>query len=108
MCDQAPGQRGEWESGSHLLLRIMALASRVAALENGAGWGEGEGTRMARPLRIEYESACYHVMNRGNGRRVFHGDDDYGLFLEKLARPVETFRLSLRAFTSTSGLFCPR
>ena len=23
---------------------------------------------MARRLRIEYEGACYHVMNRGNGR----------------------------------------
>ncbi len=54
---------------------------------------------MARPLRIEYEGAWCHVMNRGNGRqRVFHGDEDYGLFLEKLARPVETFRVSLRAF----------
>jgi len=54
---------------------------------------------MARPLRIEYEGACYHVMNRGNGRqRVFHGDDDYGLFLDKLARSVETFRVSVRAW----------
>ena len=52
---------------------------------------------MARPLRIEYEGTWYHVMNRGNGRRVFHRDDS-GLFLAKLARPVETFRVSLRAF----------
>ena len=52
---------------------------------------------MARPLRIQYEGACYHVMNRGNGRRAFHGDDDSGLFLEKLARPVRTVRVSLRA-----------
>ena len=53
---------------------------------------------MARPLGIEYEGACYHLMNWGNGRRVFHGHDGYGLFLEKLVRPVETFRVSLRAF----------
>ncbi len=54
---------------------------------------------MARPLRIEYEGACYHVTDRGNGRqRVFHGDEDYGLFLEKLARSVETLRVSVRAF----------
>ena len=54
---------------------------------------------MARPLRIEYEGACYHVMNRGNARRrVFHGDDDYALFLEKLGRSAETFHVSLRAF----------
>jgi hypothetical protein len=25
---------------------------------------------MARPLRIEYAGAHYHVMNRGNGRQV--------------------------------------
>ena len=37
-------------------------------------------------------------MNRGNGWRVFHGEDDYGLFLEELARPVEAFRVSPRAF----------
>ena len=42
----------------------------------------------ARPLRIEYEGAGYHVMDGGNGRRVFDGDEDYGLFLDKLARPV--------------------
>ena len=37
---------------------------------------------MARPLRIEYEGACGHAMNRGKGRqRVFHGGYEYGLFL---------------------------
>ena len=63
---------------------------------------------MARPLRIEYEGACYDVMDRGKARRVFDGDDAYGRLLDKLARPVETFRLSLRALTSTSGLLCSR
>ena len=43
---------------------------------------------MARPLRIEYEGACYHVTKRGNGRRVFDGDDAYGRFLDNVARPV--------------------
>lgn len=37
-------------------------------------------------------------MIRGNARRVFHGDEDYGPFLEELARSVETFRVSLRTF----------
>lgn len=60
---------------------------------------------MARPLRIEYEGACHHVMNRGNARRrVFHGDDDYALFLDKLGRAVETFRVSLRAVASWVSL----
>ena len=40
---------------------------------------------MARPLRIEYPGAVYHVINRGNDRRrVFHGVKYYELFLEKL------------------------
>ena len=42
---------------------------------------------MARPLRIEYEGTCYHVMNRGNrGHEVYGTGDGYGLFVEKLAR----------------------
>ena len=40
---------------------------------------------MARPLRIEYAGAYYHVMNRGNQRQVvFTGPRDYELFLERL------------------------
>src|ERR1700728_4696784 len=30
---------------------------------------------MARPLRIEYEGAIYHVMNRGNRREMIVGDE---------------------------------
>ena len=40
---------------------------------------------MSRPLRIEYSKTCYHVINRGNNRRVvFAGPEDYALFLKKL------------------------
>ena len=40
---------------------------------------------MARPLRIQYPNAFYHVMNRGLGRqRIFLNDDDYSVFLETL------------------------
>lgn len=47
---------------------------------------------MARPLRIEYEGACYHVMNRGNQRRqVFYNDGDYQLFLDRLGEFTEKF-----------------
>jgi putative transposase len=42
---------------------------------------------MARPLRIEYAGAYYHVMNRGNRRQVvFPEPRDYELFLERLGR----------------------
>jgi putative transposase len=41
---------------------------------------------MARPLRIQYEEAVYHVMNRGTGRRpTFIGEVDHGAFLDMLA-----------------------
>lgn len=40
---------------------------------------------MARPLRIEYPRAFYHVMNRGNRKQtVFELEEDVDLFLEKL------------------------
>ncbi len=33
---------------------------------------------MARPLRIEFKGALYHILSRGNERRdIFFGDDDY-------------------------------
>ena len=42
---------------------------------------------MARPLRIEYAGAYYHVMNRGNRRQmVFAEPKDYELFLERLGQ----------------------
>ena len=40
---------------------------------------------MARPIRIQYPGAVYHVMARGNqGKRVFDDDRDRGRFLETL------------------------
>jgi REP element-mobilizing transposase RayT len=36
---------------------------------------------MARPLRIEYEGAFYHVTSRGNERKeIFRGLEDYERF----------------------------
>ena len=33
---------------------------------------------MARPLRIEFKGALYHILSRGNDRRdIFFKDDDY-------------------------------
>ncbi len=40
---------------------------------------------MARPIRIEYKGAMYHVMCRGNnGRDIFFGDDGCKKFLDTL------------------------
>ena len=40
---------------------------------------------MARPLRIEYAGAWYHVMNRGLCRReIFHAEEYAQIFYELL------------------------
>ena len=45
---------------------------------------------MARPLRLCYEDARYHVISRGNGDAAIYSDDlDRELFLAALARTVE-------------------
>ena len=47
---------------------------------------------MARPLRVEYPGAYYHVINRGNGgENIFKNDRDKEKFLEYLAISVERF-----------------
>jgi len=54
---------------------------------------------MARPLRIEYADAHYHVMSRGNERREIVRDDaDREKRLDCLRRPVETHDWRLHAF----------
>ena len=47
---------------------------------------------MARPLRIEYPGAIYHVTSRGNARQnIFLDDDDKVLFLARLERATERY-----------------
>jgi putative transposase len=47
---------------------------------------------MARPLRIEFPGAIYHITSRGNARRkVFLDDEDKRCFLSTLAWVVERF-----------------
>jgi REP element-mobilizing transposase RayT len=54
---------------------------------------------MARPWRIQYPGAIYHVISRGNNRqKVFLGDEDKRLFLDTLATAVSRFDLHLFAF----------
>lgn len=54
---------------------------------------------MARPLRLEYPGATYHVMNRGNaGLKTFSKEIDYLTFIDKLGSLSEDFRVDIRAF----------
>ena len=50
---------------------------------------------MARPLRIQYPGAYYHVMNRGNRREdIFVTDQDRQVFLVALADSCETYHIN--------------
>lgn len=54
---------------------------------------------MARPLRIEFPGALYHVTSRGNARqRIFLDDRDNGRFLDLLGKTVERFHWVCHAF----------
>ena len=54
---------------------------------------------MARPLRIEYEGAHYHVTTRGNERKaIFRDDIDRRKFLEILSRADEQFDIRVHAY----------
>jgi REP element-mobilizing transposase RayT len=54
---------------------------------------------MARPLRIEYEGAYYHVLSRGNKQQaIFTGDDDRQTFLKTIARMSERFEVTIIAY----------
>jgi putative transposase len=54
---------------------------------------------VARPLRIEYEGAVYHVTGRGNEqRKIFFSRRDYEKFKEYLADAVEKYSLILHGY----------
>jgi len=52
---------------------------------------------MARQVRLEYEGAIYHVMNRGDRRKpIFKDDRDREIFLETLVIWGKRVRTSRR------------
>jgi REP element-mobilizing transposase RayT len=54
---------------------------------------------MARPLRIEYPDAVYHVTSRGNARSdIFHSDQDMEEFLFILDTVVRKFNWLCHAY----------
>jgi len=54
---------------------------------------------MARPLRIEYPGAFYHVTSRGNARqRIFKDDQDRLLFLDILKQVVDRYQWQCHAY----------
>jgi REP element-mobilizing transposase RayT len=54
---------------------------------------------MARPWRIQYEDAYYHVLSRGNeGRDIFYDEQDRKIFLETLGEAGDRFGAAIYAF----------
>jgi REP element-mobilizing transposase RayT len=54
---------------------------------------------MARPLRIEYPGACYHITSRGNAKQaIFRDDVDRGILLHILGAAVKRFAWELHAY----------
>ena len=59
---------------------------------------------MARPLRIEYPNAYYHVINRGNaGENIFLNERDKEKFLEYLSIAAERFSLIIHTYCLMSN-----
>jgi len=54
---------------------------------------------MARPLRIEFPGAVYHVTSRGNAKQaIFIDDEDRGVFFDVLSMVVERFNWFCHAY----------
>ena len=54
---------------------------------------------MARPLRLEFDGAVYHITSRGDDREsIFFDDDDRGRFLEILTNVVDRHGWLCHAF----------
>ncbi len=59
---------------------------------------------MARPLRIEYEGAVYHVTARGNERnRIFFSETDYARFLRYLTEAKKKYNIKLHCYVLMSN-----
>ncbi len=61
---------------------------------------------MARPLRIQYPGAVYHVTHRGNGRKpIFIDDADRYQFLEILFRAQNIYTIILHGYVLMDNHF---
>ncbi len=59
---------------------------------------------MARPLRLEFPGAVWHVTNRGVEQRSIYGDDrDRIHFLQLVEKVIDDFRWQLRAYVLMSN-----
>jgi len=61
---------------------------------------------MARPLRIEFEDAIYHLCARGNARQpVFRDEPDCARFLKLLSESAQRFEAAILCFVLMGNHF---
>ena len=61
---------------------------------------------MARPLRLEFEDAIYHLLGRGNARqRIFANERDQEEFLNLLEASTKRFDVAVHAFVLMGNHF---
>lgn len=54
---------------------------------------------MARPQRVIFENAYYHVMNRGAGREnIFCDEQDKQMFIETLSEACQQYKIEVHAY----------
>ena len=54
---------------------------------------------MARPLRLSFENAVYHIMARGNrGESIFYSDGDKKVFIDKMNEAFEKYSFICYAY----------
>lgn len=59
---------------------------------------------MSRPLRIEFNDAWYHVMNRGTAHKnIFHSGSDQEYFLDLLEKIYDKFKIETHAYCLMSN-----
>ena len=59
---------------------------------------------MARPLRVEYPGAYYHVVNRGNNQEdIYKNDRDREKFLKYLEKAAERFSIIIHTYCFMSN-----
>jgi REP element-mobilizing transposase RayT len=64
---------------------------------------------MARPIRIEFEGALYHVTSRGDRREAIYEDDgDRARFLELLGEVARGFNWVVHAYCLMSNHYRKR
>jgi len=61
---------------------------------------------MARPLRVDYPGAYYHVINRGNNQeKILKNERDKEKFIEYLERACQRYSIIIHTFCLMSNHF---